>query len=1056
MNIEFCKTCHAPLRRVDAYTWKCEYCSNTYDDESVKVESERLLRVLLSEDRCERAENLRHSLYKAINAPHIDSNEIIRLCFEIKALLPDDFMANFYYTANHGTPAEICRAIRETDVQENAEHVESAVMHIARSMRSEYALPLQDLVERAYKNTDTAKFEQLSTVISDELVKVNSGAYETNVPRRAFIAYSSKDMNKVEELVEYLEANCIDCFVAARNLRHGRGAVQMYERAICEAIDNCDWIIFVSSRNSRSTECDALRIELRHVKTTDTVNAPAEFRKVYSLMPHKYKKNRIEYRLDNEKTQDYAEKTVSEFFCGNEFAYSPEEIAERIMNYDPSEEFSLSEDASKSGAVKYCMACGTELPAKAKLCFECGCKEFLSTYKEYEQANEIKELRRAKEEAEKKARDEAVKVAEAKAAEVVRAAAEKKKEELLKEAEKKAADLLEEKERLAEKIRLEEEKRSSANGIYEDHIKRNGILHAKKCHVCGGGLSHVGEGVWKCEYCRNTYADHDFWKIVNSNGGLTFPGSCDNDPDKYASYFNFRPYEDKTLGVGLKDKKNCPENVTVPSAQGDRKVVRLESEAFASCQSVKSVTLPEGITHIHAEAFSHCKSLEKVILPDSLTYIGEEAFSWCPSIAAVRIPNKVTFIGKKTFYFCPKLTSIIFDGTKEEWEGIEKGELAVSPTMKVSFTKESDLPENIAEEYNKLGEDYYHGRNGKEQNYEKAVEWLTKASDLGNASAQSTLGNCYHTGRGVERDYSRAFGLYLAAAEQNNPKGMYNLAYCFFSGEGTEKSYQKAAEWYLKSAELKYNLAQYMAGYCYEHGYGVQVDYRKAVGFYEKAAEQGLSMAQCALGMCYANGVGVDPDLGKAAELFRAAAEQGNAVAQYNLGYYYDFEIVPHDYEKAFYWYQKSADNGYANAQNSLGYCYGLGQGVEKDAKKSAEWYGKAAEQGHVSAQYSFASCYHHGNGLPQSYEKAAMWYERAAEGGDSLAQFTLALLYLYGEGVEKNIDKAVELFVKNARNGSEASKEELIALNRCTYCGAEMKGVFKKKCSVCGRHNDD
>ena len=348
MTHHICKTCGGSLINENG-AWVCKYCGNVYEDDSVKKEEE-MLRSLLDEYKTEQVANLRRTLYDAINAKYIDSEEICRLCVEIKKLLPDDFMATFYYTANHGTPKEVCSAIRGTDADEHSVYVEGIVRHVARSLRSEYTLPLQNLVERCFKNTDISKYEELSTIISEEADKVNAGIYETSVPRDVFVAYSSKDMQKVEELVEELEENGLDCFVAIRNLRHGRGAVQNYEKALHEAMDNCRCVVFLSSVNSRTMECDALKVELKYIKTQDILNAPAEYRNNYAAMPSQYKKHRIEYRIDNERSQPIAQRILTEFFSGLEYAYSPGEIVTRIYDFD--DELAMTEQRKKEEAAK--------------------------------------------------------------------------------------------------------------------------------------------------------------------------------------------------------------------------------------------------------------------------------------------------------------------------------------------------------------------------------------------------------------------------------------------------------------------------------------------------------------------------------------------------------------------------------------------------------------------------------------------------------------------------------------------------------------------------------
>ena len=49
--------------------------------------------------------------------------------------------------------------------------------------------------------------------------------------------------------------------------------------------------------------------------------------------------------------------------------------------------------------------------------------------------------------------------------------------------------------------------------------------------------------------------------------------------------------------------------------------------AFKSCSSLKSITLPEGLSTISGNAFKYCSSLTEVYLPDTTSYIDELAFT---------------------------------------------------------------------------------------------------------------------------------------------------------------------------------------------------------------------------------------------------------------------------------------------------------------------------------------------------------------------------------------------------------------------------------------------
>ncbi len=54
------------------------------------------------------------------------------------------------------------------------------------------------------------------------------------------------------------------------------------------------------------------------------------------------------------------------------------------------------------------------------------------------------------------------------------------------------------------------------------------------------------------------------------------------------------------------------------------------------------------------------------------------------------------------------------------------------------------------------------------ENYKKAAEWYTKASEQGSATAQFLLGMLYELGKGVPKDYRKALELFKSAAAQGH------------------------------------------------------------------------------------------------------------------------------------------------------------------------------------------------------------------------------------------------------------------------------------------------
>ena len=121
-------------------------------------------------------------------------------------------------------------------------------------------------------------------------------------------------------------------------------------------------------------------------------------------------------------------------------------------------------------------------------------------------------------------------------------------------------------------------------------------------------------------------------------------------------------------------------DIVIPSTYNGLPVISVGENAFFSCISLDSITIPYGITSIGRNAFSSCTSLESITLPDSITSIGkfvfsysalkniiipdsvkeikDYAFAYCISLESIIIPNSVKSIGGYSFTYCTSLKSI--------------------------------------------------------------------------------------------------------------------------------------------------------------------------------------------------------------------------------------------------------------------------------------------------------------------------------------------------------------------------------------------------------------
>lgn len=83
---------------------------------------------------------------------------------------------------------------------------------------------------------------------------------------------------------------------------------------------------------------------------------------------------------------------------------------------------------------------------------------------------------------------------------------------------------------------------------------------------------------------------------------------------------------------------------------------------FAYCHSLKSITIPDGVTQIGAELFRGCSALTKVIIPETVTSMYNSAFSECRSLTRIEIPSGVTSIASALFGSCTAMK--VYDFTK--------------------------------------------------------------------------------------------------------------------------------------------------------------------------------------------------------------------------------------------------------------------------------------------------------------------------------------------------------------------------------------------------------
>lgn len=160
-------------------------------------------------------------------------------------------------------------------------------------------------------------------------------------------------------------------------------------------------------------------------------------------------------------------------------------------------------------------------------------------------------------------------------------------------------------------------------------------------------------------------------------------------------------FEDGTKGIADCAFRNATNlwGITIPEG-----VVRIGAEAFYCCASVYTINIPDSVISIGSYAFYNTgwyADRVRVLSGSSMLYAGNIAYEYIhktvdnvtsvvlkdgtksiadsvsyrlKNITSITIPESVTYIGELALSYSTKLTSITFNGTKEQWNAIVKGD----------------------------------------------------------------------------------------------------------------------------------------------------------------------------------------------------------------------------------------------------------------------------------------------------------------------------------------------------------------------------------------------
>ena len=122
------------------------------------------------------------------------------------------------------------------------------------------------------------------------------------------------------------------------------------------------------------------------------------------------------------------------------------------------------------------------------------------------------------------------------------------------------------------------------------------------------------------------------------------------------------------------------------------------SWAFVNCDSIKYLNIPKSVEYFGIQVYAQCKSLEYAVIPEGVDSLTAREFELCTGLKKISLPSTLkTISGYAVLGLCESIEQIVYNGTVEEWNAIEKSDAwyIATPACKVICTDgEVELPAN--------------------------------------------------------------------------------------------------------------------------------------------------------------------------------------------------------------------------------------------------------------------------------------------------------------------------------------------------------------------------
>lgn len=346
-----------------------------------------------------------------------------------------------------------------------------------------------------------------------------------------------------------------------------------------------------------------------------------------------------------------------------------------------------------------------------------------------------------------------------------------------------------------------------------------------------------------------------------------------------------------------------------------------------------------------------------------------------------------------------------------------------------------------------LGATYFQGMEGLDQNYALSEKYLMMAAEKDNVDAQAFISYLYI----AMEEYDKAMLWARKASQMEHPQAYFALGRIYDEGLGVETNHLEGLKWFEKAAKGGDADAQNMVGNIYLNADYVKHDEKKAFEYYQMAAAQGHLWGMCNLGYCYQEGIGTDMNILSAEEWLRKAAEGGLQDAQNMLNENSIYSASPlsdsnmadfvnteellsegdaalkgKKYKEAYSLYDQALQNGDANASERISAMVELGmnQSQNQKFKEAVEILTPLSEGGVEEAQFHLAGILVDGQNLGKSknkyinYKKGLELLHSLSSKGNLRALTNIGWCYENGHGYKVDYQEALNCYKKALDNG--------------------------------------